>query len=328
MRQLKRHVKKLRRPHTSPNERRNVIAVTITAAVAGLCAYLLPSTSAPSLYASSGAESGAFKALATGNTCAHSTIIPMDPNNAQSGVIKSKYYVTNDTWNADRYMGLLQALYVCNYNSWYAIANMNNDTGDGAVKTSPNVQETWYPTPTKLSSWKSITSQFSDIPPGTGASYGIWEFEYDVWLNGLADSSSTEVMIWTYDNGQTPSGSLSGAFSDAGHTYDVYRRSAPGQYVAFVDRSNNLSGNVNLLDFFNYVISRGWIPRSSTLFQICNGVELVSTNSKPEKFTINNFSINMKVYLQGSAESRDGCWRPYGPRVRCVRELVARPPSA
>jgi hypothetical protein len=304
MRQPKRHVKKLRRPHTSPNERRNVIAVTVTAAVAGLCAYLLPSTSAPSLYASSGAESGAFKALATGNTCAHSTIIPMDPNNAQSGVIKGKYYVTNDTWNADRYMGLLQALYVCNYNSWYAIANMNNDTGDGAVKTSPNVQETWYPTPIKLSSWKSITSQFSDIPPGTGASYGIWELEYDVWLNGLADSSSTEVMIWTYDNGQTPSGSLSGVFSDAGHIYEVYRRSAPGQYVAFVDRSNNLSGNVNLLDFFNYVISRGWIPRSSTLFQICNGVELVSTNSKPEKFTINNFSINMKAYLQGSAESR------------------------
>ena len=103
-----------------------------------------------------------------------------------------------------------QALYVCNYNNWYAIATMNNDTGDFAVKTSPNVQETWYPTPTKLSSWKSITSQFSDIPPGTGSNYGIWEFEYDIWLNGLADSNSTEVMIWTYNNGQTPRGSPAG----------------------------------------------------------------------------------------------------------------------
>ena len=85
----------------------------------------------------------------------------------------------------------------------------------------------------------------------------------------------------------------SGPFTDAGYTYDVYHSSPPNQYVAFVDRSDNLSGNVNLLDFLNYVISRGWMPSSSTLYQICNGVELVSTKSKPEKFTVNNFSINM-----------------------------------
>ena len=87
---------------------------------------------------------------------------------------------------------------------------MNNATGDFAVKTSPNVQETWYPTPTRLSRWKSITSRFSDLPPGMGSNYGIWEFEYDIWLNGLADSKSTEIMIWTYNNGQTPSGSPAG----------------------------------------------------------------------------------------------------------------------
>lgn len=115
----------------------------------------------------------------------------------QSGVTEGDYYVTNDTWNADGYIGLSQALHVCNYNSWYAIVSMNNATGDFAVKTSPNVQETWYPTPIKLSSLKSITSQLSDVPPGTGSNYGIWEFEYDIWLNGLADSKSTEVMIWT-----------------------------------------------------------------------------------------------------------------------------------
>ena len=173
---------------------------------------------------------------------------------------------------------------------------MNNATGDGAVKTSPNVQETWYPTPTKLSSWKSITSQFSNVPPGTGSNYGIWEFDYDIWLNGLADSNSTEVMIWTYNNGRTPGGSPVGSFADAGQTYVVYRSPPPYQYIAFVDLSNNLSGNINLLHFFNYVISKGWMPRSSTLYQICNGVELVSTNNRSEKFAINNFSINMKAY--------------------------------
>jgi hypothetical protein len=76
----------------------------------------------------------------------------------------------------------------------------------------------------------------------------------------------------------------------------VYRSSPPYQYIAFVDQHNNPSGDVNLLDFFNYVISRGWMPCSSTLYQICNSVELALTNSRSEKFTINNFFINMKAY--------------------------------
>lgn len=295
MRQLKRHVTKLCRSHPDSNERRNVIAVAVTATVASLCTYFLPHSQATPPYASFAADHGGLKGAAADSTCVNPTVIPMGLNNAQSGVTKGKYYVTNDTWNAAHYIGLEQALYVCNYNSWYAIANMNNVTRDGAVKTSPNVQETWYPTPTKLSKWESITSQFSDVPPGTGSNYGIWEFEYDIWLNGLADSNSTEVMIWTYNNGQTPNGSRSGSFTEAGHTYDVYYSSPPYQYIAFVDRSNKPSGKVNLLAFFKYVILRGWVPSSSTLYQICNGVELVSTNSRSEKFAINEFSVTMKA---------------------------------
>ncbi len=299
MRQLKHRVRKLRRPRPDPYERRKLIAIAVMVAVAGLGVYFLPNSRRPPATTTSTATGGQavqFGSSRTGNTCTNPTVIPMDPGNAQSGITEGNYYVTNDTWNADRYLGLSQKLYVCNYNSWYAIVTMNNATGDFAVKTSPNVQETWYPTPTKLSSWKSITSQFSDVPPGIGSNYGIWEFEYDIWLNGLADSSSTEVMIWTYNNGQSPDGSPSGLFTDAGHTYDVYRSLPPHQYIAFIDRNNNLSGGVNLLHFFSYVISRGWMPSSSTLYQICNGVELVSTNSRSEKFTINNFSINMEPY--------------------------------
>lgn len=274
-------------------KRRHLSAIAVTTAVAWLGACSLSSCHAAPPSASAGSLSG------TGRTCASPTVIPLEPKNPQSGVTKGNYYVTNDSWNADGYTGLSQTLNVCNYNSWYANVTMNNATGDFAVKTSPNVQETWYPTPTRLSRWKSITSQFSDVPPGTGSNYGIWEFEYDIWLNGLADSKSTEVMIWTYNNGQTPRGSPSGSFTDAGHTYEVYRSSPPYQYIAFVDRDNTLSGSVNLLDFFNYVISWGWVPKSSTLYQICNGVELVTTNSRPEKFAIANFAINMKAYSNG-----------------------------
>jgi hypothetical protein len=295
MRQAKRRVKKLRRHPANLNKRRNVVAITVAIAAAGLGVYVLSSSPAETAISDSSASGGQAGSSSTRHACTDPTVVPLNPGNAQSGITEGDYYVTNDSWNAGHYIGLSQKLYVCSSDSWYAVATMNNATGDFAVKTSPNVQETWSPTPIKLSSWKSITSQFSDIPPGTGSNYGIWEFEYDIWLNGLADSPSTEVMIWTYNDGRTPAGSPRGSFTEAGHTYDVYRSPPPYQYIAFVDRRNNPSGHVNLLDFFNYVISRGWMQRSSTLYQICNGVELVSTNSRPEKFTINNFSISMEA---------------------------------
>jgi hypothetical protein len=276
------------------------MAIAVMIAMVGLGVYVLsssPTTPETTTSDSNAADGQAVQSgsSSTGHTCTNPAVVPMNPENPQSGITKGDYYVTNDSWNADRYIGLSQKLYVCNYDSWYAVATMNNATGDFAVKSSPNVQETWSLAPIKLSSWKSITSQFSDVPPGVGSNYGIWEFEYDIWLNGLADSRSTEVMIWTYNDGRTPAGSPGGSFTDAGHTYDVYRSPPPYQYIAFVDRRNNLSGHVNLLDFFNYVISKGWMPSSSTLYQICNGVELVSTNSRSERFTINNFSINMEA---------------------------------
>ena len=272
----------------SQGKYRDIAAAAITIAFVGLGIFFLSDSHSAAPYTTTGAES-----RIAASACTRPKAVPMEPGNAQSGVTRGNYYVTNDSWNAQHYSGLSQTLFVCNYDNWYTLSAMNNDSGDGAVKTSPNVQETWYPTPTALSSWKSITSRFSDVPPGSGPGYGTWEFEYDIWLNGLADSNSTEIMIWTDNNGQNPTGSPVGTFTDAGQTYVVYRAPPPSKYIAFVALNGSLSGQVNLLDFFRYAIGKGWMPASSTLYQICHGVELVSTNGKREKFAVNNFSVSM-----------------------------------
>jgi Glycosyl hydrolase family 12 len=206
----------------------------------------------------------------------------MDPNNAQNGITLSGFYVDADTWNVANYQ-VTQTMYVCDYNNWYAVANMNNSTGDGAVKTYPNVHEDFGSSPL-ISSFRTISSSFAHTAPHVG----IYEFAYDIWLNGVASSGSTEVMIWTDNYNQVPSGSSIETVMFDGQSYDVHKS---GSYIAFVETTNVTSGAVNLMSFFDHIISKGWIPSTSTLGAIDYGVELVSTNGMNATFQVNDFSL-------------------------------------
>lgn len=117
---------------------------------------------------------------------------------------------------------------------------------------------------------------------------GIYEFAYDIWLNGVASGGSTEIMIWTDNYKQVPSGSVLDTVTFDGETYDVYKS---GSYIAFVDQKNVTSGTLNLLSFFNYVIGKGWIAATSTLGAIDYGVELVSTDGADATFAVTDFSL-------------------------------------
>jgi len=206
----------------------------------------------------------------------------MDPKNAQNGVTLSGFYVDADTWNVANYQ-VTQTMYVCDYNNWYAVANMNNSTGDGAVKTYPDVHEDFGSSPL-ISSFKTISSSFAHTAPHVG----IYEFAYDIWLNGVASSGSTEVMIWTDNYNQVPSGSSIETIMLDGQSYDVHKS---GSYIAFVETTNVTSGTVNLISFFNHIISKGWIPSTSTLGAIDYGVELVSTSGMNATFQVSDFSL-------------------------------------
>lgn len=194
----------------------------------------------------------------------------------------SPYFVFNNMWNASKYP-VTQTLNACSYSNWYVTATMNNDSGDGAVKTYPNSQRDF--SNDHLNSLKTVTSTFAETSPGTG----IYEDAYDIWLNGIASTGSSEVMIWTQNNGQTPSGSVQGTVTFDGRSYTVWKS---GSYVAFVANANFTSGTLNLLQFFQWMVGKGWIPADSTLDQVCYGAELVSTNGVPSTFTFSNYSVS------------------------------------
>jgi hypothetical protein len=232
--------------------------------------------------AGAGGANGAGGQVGSPNCTNAPHVLPLNPSNPQDGITLGAFYVDSDTWNAANYP-VSQTMYVCDYDSWYVVANMDNAGGDGAVKTYPDVHEDFGAAPA-ISSFSAISSSFAHAGPHVG----IYEFAYDMWLNGVASNGSTEVMIWTDNFNQVPSGSVQETVTFDGQSYQVYKS---GSYIAFVETTNVTSGTVNLLEFFNHVVAKGWIPSTSTLGAIDYGVELVSTNGTDATFAVNGFSL-------------------------------------
>jgi hypothetical protein len=205
---------------------------------------------------------------------------------ATGGESNGNYYLYNNMWNASGY-SVKQTMYVCSYHDWYVVANMNNDNGDGAVKTYPDVQSNFNEP--KINSFHSISSTFAESSPHVG----IYEDAYDIWLNGVADPSagSDELMIWTDNHGQTPGGSPMATVTIGGQKWTAWKGN--GNYMAFVANSDVSSGSLNLLAFFQWVIAKGWVPADSTLNQVDYGVEICSTGGGPATFSFSNFSVNV-----------------------------------
>jgi hypothetical protein len=243
-----------------------------------------PAVSHPAMnQGSSPVSSGSSSPVSSGSAaCAHPQYTTSDPNGMWN---LAPYFVANDAWNASSYT-VSQTVYGCSYSNWYVVATMDNSKGDGAVKTYPNSHRDFDSNP-QISSFKSITSTFAETSPSTG----IYEDAYDIWLNGIGGSQRTEVMIWTDNHGQSPGGDAQGTVAIDGKSYTAWRATT-GTYIAFVANDNFTSGTMNLLAFFEWLTSKGWLSSSATLGQVDYGAELVSTNGVPATFTFSNFSVS------------------------------------
>jgi hypothetical protein len=204
--------------------------------------------------------------------------VTSDPNGGWSN---GGYYVHNNMWNSSAGLGP-ETLYACAYNNWYVVSNQTNSAG--AVKTYPNVHKDYNDV--AISSFNVITSTFAETSPHVG----IYNVAYDIWINGIATSGSNELMIWTENYNQVPAGSKAMTAALGGRTYDVWRTSN-NHYIAFVPTAVFTSGTVDLLEIIRWTMSQGWLPSTSTLGQICFGVEIVSTNGSNATFYFTDFSI-------------------------------------
>jgi hypothetical protein len=218
-------------------------------------------------------------------TCAANPgFVTSEPNGGWS---EAGYYIHNNMWNAARYSPCTSTLYASSHDNWHVVTKMNNKKADGAVKTYPNVHKDYRSVP--ISAFESLTSTFAETSPHVG----IYNVAYDIWINGIAKSGCTEIMIWTDNFKQVPGGRYVQDVTFGDQTYKVYKRSSSG-YIAFVATTNFTSGTVNLLDIMKWSVAKGWFSNKSTLNQICFGVEMVSTDDADATFQVNAFSIDAK----------------------------------
>ena len=200
--------------------------------------------------------------------------------------------IHNNMWNTSGYR-VSETVEACSYHSWNVIATADNSSGDGAVKTYPNVHKDYHNWSTgsepPLSNYPVLSSSFAAAGPNTG----IHNIAYDIWLNGVGNGggSNREVMIWTDNQAQRPAGSVvATGLGFGGQTWTLWA-TGDNHILSFVPGTDMAAGTVNIRAMLDYLISHGRVPANSTLGQICYGVEIVSTNGTPGTFRFTGFSL-------------------------------------
>ncbi|MEV6620226.1 hypothetical protein AB0M83_17120 [Amycolatopsis sp. NPDC051106] len=194
------------------------------------------------------------------------------------------YYVHNNMWNADE--AGPETLRACAYDNWYVESTQPDST---SVKTYPNVHKDINDQNGKpFNDYSVIKTTFAGRGPGVG----IYDVAYDLWLNGVGDGAGvSELMVWTENLKQQPSGDKLTTYTADGSTYDVW--ADDDGYVAFVSRSTQYSGSLDLKAMIAFAIGKGFIPPNPTVNQIGYGIEFCSTGGGKARFTLTDFSVTM-----------------------------------
>lgn len=203
------------------------------------------------------------------------------------------YVVHNNGWNAGGY-NVRQRIYVCTKGNWRVRARMDNRSGDGAVKTYPNVHRDWHNWSTghepRLDTFARIKAWHAHRTPRAG----IYNAAFDVWLNGVPGEH--ELMIWTKNRKQRPSGSVRARNVEiGGRQWTVWATSRrDASYIAYVPERNYNQGRTNVLATIRDAKRRGLLSTRVTVGQIGYGFEIVSTTGRYRTFKMDRFRLQVR----------------------------------
>ncbi|MEG3634400.1 GH12 family glycosyl hydrolase domain-containing protein [Micromonospora palythoicola] len=132
--------------------------------------------------------------------------------------------------------------------------------------------------PVQVSANRDVTTNWRFNVTTNGSSN--MNVAYDMWFHPMADPGSAdqptdELMIWLYRANASPAGSRQGTVTIAGTTWEVWRGHVGTWNVySYVRTSNTTSATLNIRDFTNDVVSRGWMSSSKYLTSVQAGPEI------------------------------------------------------
>ena len=206
-------------------------------------------------------------------------------------VMGGEYIIQNNVWGADT----LQEITVpdTSQTSFTVSISQHNQ---GSVAS--------YPSIFKGAHWGTITNSWisyrvSDLTSATYSwsvdSYrpsGSFNVAAEAWFSSNIDTSDgyeggCELMIWLDSQGMVPAGSQIDTYS----SYQVWYGYIGWHCITYFQTGQS-SGTVNLLDFINDVMSRGYLDASWYLHAIEAGFEIMSGG---EGLTLNSFSASVST---------------------------------
>jgi hypothetical protein len=231
--------------------------------------------------ASADASADALADGSVASSCLDPAFVTSTPIGTNSIWPNGGYFVFNNVYNTTDAPGP-QTISACSYQSWYVVSDQSSDAG--AVESYPNVQMNFDEVP--VSSLHVITSRFAETSPHVG----VYEDAYDIWLNGVGEAGSTQILVWVDNFGRVPTGTKVTTATLGGRTYDVWKTS-DDMHIVLVATVTFTSGTVDLLEIVDWTIAQGWLAATSTLGQIDFGVEIESTGGVSATYTFDDFAI-------------------------------------
>lgn len=197
-----------------------------------------------------------------------------------------KLTVGQDVWNP--LPGWSQSLYATSPDSWYVVADM--PAGNTAVISFPNVGDT-FASDIPLSDFSAIYSSFAENMHAASDTKA-WA-AYDIWLNDWRN----EVLIQNdyVDHGGCHFLATVTFGGTEGIPAKQWELCKYGQEIIWSLTDKEESGTVNILAILDWLVSKGDLPESSNLTGISYGWEICSTGSKPETFTLSQYTVTTSI---------------------------------
>ena len=210
-----------------------------------------------------------------------------------AALVRGKYWVNNNVWGKADGTGS-QCVWENGLNgdslSWGTRWNWAGD--NTKVKSYASSVLGWHwgwkatgtGLPVQLSAGKAVDTSWNFTVTQTTSN--VMNVAYDLWLHDMAapdwqNNPTDEVMVWLYKaGGAGPVGTKQATVTIAGTTWDLYKGNIGWEVYSFVRTSNTSAADLDLTDFTDDLVARGWLAKTKYLSSVQAGTEIFTGSGR------------------------------------------------